>query len=660
MARAARLLAAVAAMPLVTQGAVPAGASPGAASLAAPASPPLLTAPPPPPTGASVRHSPSGTALRGNAASRGSVSSRGSITTGSFPDQSPTGRALTGGSPSGGSPIDGSAARAAIGSAPPASAPAASTPTGDRLSINGTSQQALWLWRGDSGLAPQELWLPLEVLENQLGVSSRSRPDGGLELEWYGLRLQRPAAAQRSLEDEVAVEVLELLQQVGVQIRREGRQLTLQLARPRLLGVRSSAGGQRVVLDLAGPAVARRSEQGLSVDLQARPDQLAALQALGLRSRLVGEALQLALDPQRPGRSFTLGTPARLVLDRPAAGGGDGATAPADPRLQALLGSELHWDRLLHRGIRINAVRLDPRSSSLRLRPLASAAGMQGLQPLTQLAQGEQALVAINGGFFNRVRRLPLGALRSNGRWLSGPILNRGVVAWEERGLPRFGRLRLEEWVSDGRGRRLALVALNSGYVQRGISRYTADWGPGYRALSGNETGLLLQNNRVDRRLGSRELEQGVALAPGTTLLVARGGAELPWGEGEALSFSSRPSDPLGRASFVLGGGPLLLQNGRNVLNGSAEGFSPAFLSQGAPRTVVASDGRQIWLLTLQGTQDSGPTLGETASLLQQLGLRDALNLDGGSSTGLVMGGALAVKGRGVAGSVHNGLGLVP
>jgi hypothetical protein len=54
-----------------------------------------------------------------------------------------------------------------------------------------------------------------------------------------------------------------------------------------------------------------------------------------------------------------------------------------------------------------------------------------------------------------------------------------------------------------------------------------------------------------------------------------------------------------------------------------------------------------------------GPTLGETAMLLQRLGLRDALNLDGGSSTGLVMGGAHTVKGRGVAGSVHNGLGLV-
>jgi len=52
--------------------------------------------------------------------------------------------------------------------------------------------------------------------------------------------------------------------------------------------------------------------------------------------------------------------------------------------------------------------------------------------------------------------------------------------------------------------------------------------------------------------------------------------------------------------------------------------------------------------------------LAETARLLRAAGLRDALNLDGGSSTGLVMGGRHTVRGRGVVSGVHNGLGLVP
>jgi exopolysaccharide biosynthesis protein len=83
-------------------------------------------------------------------------------------------------------------------------------------------------------------------------------------------------------------------------------------------------------------------------------------------------------------------------------------------------------------------------------------------------------------------------------------------------------------------------------------------------------------------------------------------------------------------------------------------------MSQGAPRTVVGSDGSQLWLITLEGVGSSGPTLPETAQLLLQLGLQEALNLDGGSSTGLVLGGVQTVKGRGVGGAVNNGLGLVP
>jgi exopolysaccharide biosynthesis protein len=75
---------------------------------------------------------------------------------------------------------------------------------------------------------------------------------------------------------------------------------------------------------------------------------------------------------------------------------------------------------------------------------------------------------------------------------------------------------------------------------------------------------------------------------------------------------------------------------------------------------VVASDGSLLWLITLEGSEDAGPTLAQAAQLLLQLGLRDALNLDGGSSTGLVMGGTMPVMGRGVVGAVHHGLGLVP
>ncbi|MFU8885245.1 MAG: phosphodiester glycosidase family protein [Cyanobacteriota bacterium] len=534
---------------------------------------------------------------------------------------------------------------------------------GGTLVINGRSQEARWRWIGPSGQPPQQLWLTLEVLQNQLGVSSRSLPDGSLDLEWFGEGLKVPTAAQQALADEVALDALPLLQALGVRMGTDGQQLSLNLPSPNLVQVRSSVqgAGRRVVLDLAAPALVRQDGSELVVDISGSSELQAQLRQLGLVSRSLGPGLALRSTAGVPQRIFTLGQPNRLVIDLPSGGVGstDPAPTPISPRLQALLGRGVRWDRLSRSGVRINAVRVEPRNGPLRLAPLPPTGGMEGLLTLPQLAQQTQALVAINGGYFNRVRRLPLGALKQDGRWLSGPILNRGVAAWSGRELPRFGRLSLQEWVSGPDGGREPLVVVNSGYVQRGISRYDDAWGPIYRPLSGGETALLVRQGVAAQDFNSQQLEQGVPLRPGDTLLVGRGGVAVPWTAGSRLSFSSRPSTPLGDADQVVGGGPLLLQEGRLVLNGAAENFAAAFMRQGAPRTVLASDGVEVWLVTLEGENGAGPTLEEAARLLLQLGVRDALNLDGGSSTGLVMGGSLQVKGRGVAGRVHNGVGLV-
>jgi hypothetical protein len=552
---------------------------------------------------------------------------------------------------------------------------------GGRIEIHGQRQTARWLWSAAGpGQAQSELWLPLEVLQGQLGITSQSRPDGSVKLEWFGTSLELPAGSQRSLEDEVALPVGKLLQAAGARLTPQGSLLRIEMAPVPLLAVRSRelGTGRRVVLDLGAAALLYRSERQLILGVSSSPGQRQSLAALGLKAQQGPEGLRLTPPSDAPPHLLTLGGPARLVLDfadsgiapnpnpsaEASAGGNDLARPTSDPRLQALIGRGIELERSVSQvdgePMLINSVRFDPRLSALDLRPLTRADGMEGLSTLSQLAQGEQALIAINGGYFNRIKRLPLGALRDGGTWLSGPILNRGAVGWGASGLPSFGRLALQEWISDDQGQRLPVLNLNSGYVQRGLSRYTSSWGRTYRALSDGESGLLVQDNRVIQQLGGEAMAAGIPLDPGTMLLVARGDSQLPWGPGSLLTLTSQPTNPLGLQPYVLGGGPLLLQDGQLVLNGASEGFSPGFLSQGAPRTVIGSDGQKLWLVTIQGVGNLGPTLLQTAQTLQRLGLRDALNLDGGSSTSLVLGGVQTVKGRGVVAAVHNGLGLIP
>ena len=99
------------------------------------------------------------------------------------------------------------------------------------------------------------------------------------------------------------------------------------------------------------------------------------------------------------------------------------------------------------------------------------------------------------------------------------------------------------------------------------------------------------------------------------------------------------------------------MQDGQIVLNSRAEGFSPGFLSSPLPAPwwgKAAAPG------STRGAAGSDPTLLESALAAQQLGLRDVLNLDGGSSTTVVAGGRTVMTGRGGTPRVHNGLGLVP
>ena len=538
---------------------------------------------------------------------------------------------------------------------------------GDRVRINGLEQRARW--RIERG----ELWLPLEVLEGQLGVSRGSGGEAGLALEWFGHRCLVPPGRQRSLDDEVAVPCGDLLRELGVQISSRAEVLQLELPAAPLLAIRSrnqGGGQQRVVLDLAAPALVRSGDGALQLAVEANGDQLQQLRRLGLDPNASGGWLTL-----RPGeaRRLSLGDPWRLVLD--LTGRGDTAAATAtpplqqaapqrDPRLVALQEQGLQLQRRIvpsaGQQLLMYSVQLDPRRVPLDMRPLNRPEGMQGLSSLSQLAQQEQALIAINGGYFNRVNKLPLGAMREQGRWLSGPILNRGAIGWSRGELPLFDRLSLEESIEDSQGQRWPIASVNSGYVQKGLARYTADWGDRYQPITGTEMGVLVRSGLVQQRFELGELSAGVPLSAGDLLIVGRGGQSVPWQPGDHLSLRSRATSPVGLRPNVLGGGPLLLQGGRLVINGTAEGFSAGFLQQGAPRTVIGSDGRQLWLITLQGVDGPGPTLLETAQLLLQQGLIDALNLDGGSSTGLVLAGVHTVKGRGVAAAVHNGLGLVP
>nr|WP_228035026.1 phosphodiester glycosidase family protein [Oculatella sp. LEGE 06141] len=289
-----------------------------------------------------------------------------------------------------------------------------------------------------------------------------------------------------------------------------------------------------------------------------------------------------------------------------------------------------------------------------------------GTAPLLTTAQQQQAVAAINAGFFNRNNQLPLGAIRVDNRWISGPILNRGAIAWNDFGDVTAGRLSIQESLTTSTGQRLPVLLLNSGYVRAGVARYTPDWGGSYTPILNDEVIVTVQNNQVSSQQPSGVAGQRSIPIPSNGYLVvvrANGAAAsaLPVGTTVQVETVTSPSE-FSRFPQVMGAGPLLVQNRQIVLNAEAEQFTPAFIQQAAARSAIGvlPDGNLILVSVhrrINGT-GAGPTLNEIAQIMQRLGTVHALNLDGGSSTTLYLGGQLLDRSPRTAARVHNGIGV--
>ncbi|MEM7580896.1 MAG: phosphodiester glycosidase family protein [Cyanobacteria bacterium P01_A01_bin.80] len=360
-------------------------------------------------------------------------------------------------------------------------------------------------------------------------------------------------------------------------------------------------------------------------------------------------------------RVSTLPKPHRLVVD---------------VRPDALVGRSIDWapglrwkQQLVSLGnerFPVVWLEINPSTSKAKIRPVATNQDKQeGTAPLIKTARKYLAAAAINGGFFNRKNRLPLGAIRRDSQWLSGPILNRGAIAWNDAGEFYMNRLSLQENLIIPGNQNLPISHLNSGYVQQGIARYTHLWGQNYTPLTDKEIIVAVQNNKVTQQYAGAKAGEGFAPIPKNGYLLAlRAGAtnnaaKLQTGTPIRI-VSSTVSPEFNRYPHILGAGPLLLKDNQIVLDAQAEKFSKAFADQRAIRSAICttSTGKLIIAAVHDRAGGKGPSLPEHAQLMQQLGCVNALNLDGGSSTSLYLGGQLLDRSPNTAASVHNGIGI--
>jgi len=265
-----------------------------------------------------------------------------------------------------------------------------------------------------------------------------------------------------------------------------------------------------------------------------------------------------------------------------------------------------------------------------------------GIEELGSMASRSGAVVAINGTFFEAYGGIPepWGTLIKNGQVIH--IGNTGTaVGITKDGTAKFAQARISvEGMING----------NYGWYAYGFNRtpknsgafiFTSERGTRLGFASG--TSVVVSGGRVTRIVQG----QDVAIPSDGYVLNFSGGEEYlghRFKVGDTVDYRVVIDCNGGDWSDVVtavGAGPRLVTNGVVTVNPAAEGFSsPKILTMAGARSAIGvkSDGT-ILLVTVPGA-----TIEKLAVIMQQLGAYNAMNLDGGASSGLWLKGKYITK----------------
>jgi Phosphodiester glycosidase len=345
----------------------------------------------------------------------------------------------------------------------------------------------------------------------------------------------------------------------------------------------------------------------------------------------------------------------------------------------------VRWTSIAREGgpWRVNVLSIDRTVAATPVRGVLSNGRVAGLERPTAMGRRSRAIAGVNGGFF-AVDGDPVGALAIGGRLVSEPVDGRSarIVPADPAEAPRVARTEFagsvrvgaDSRILDGVERRRGFVPACGG---RGGDRPTER--PNSALTCTDPSELVLLSSRYGGSAPSTGIEASVRggqvtrlgrpsggrVARGRLRLTGNGGAArflaraLPVGSRPvvdlAVRAAGRPLSLAGQA-LVTVGGPRLLTDGRVSVAARPEGFAPleapgffgSFVASRQPRTLagVKTDGRLL-LVTVDGRRpgwSAGVTLSEAARVMRSLGARDALNLDGGGSSAMVVRGELVSR----------------
>lgn len=305
----------------------------------------------------------------------------------------------------------------------------------------------------------------------------------------------------------------------------------------------------------------------------------------------------------------------------------------------------------------INLLRLD--LGRARLKMLHAMDEAVGLETVSSMAARYGALAAVNSGYFRTTgtyRGDSVGVELLNGKLLSEPYNVRAAAGLIEKDGNQeliFGHLKFA-----------GEIAARTKHDIDGLNRPRGEnellvFTPEFHRTTLTEPGGLEIIIRRGRVVELRDLK-GSSVIPSDGIVISTSGTAREWalenlrrGARVRLNLNLSPveteqADSWKQATSIVGGGPQLIKNGRRDITNVAENILPSFVTDYHPRTAIAKlKSGQILLIAVDGRQPGesiGMSLTMLADLLLEFGAVEAINLDGGGSTTMVIKNKLVNK----------------
>jgi uncharacterized protein YigE (DUF2233 family) len=289
----------------------------------------------------------------------------------------------------------------------------------------------------------------------------------------------------------------------------------------------------------------------------------------------------------------------------------------------------------------INVIDADLVQDTLQVRPVLACGCFNCLTEVRHHARQSNAIAAVNANYFKK-DGTPLGTLIIDKEWVSGPLYDRVSMGITASGYVKIDRVNLYGTLQTSNPEAPSVWVNNINQPRRSGSRlivYTQRWGRYVRMpYVGTLVAVDKNGEVIDKGTQVMEIPWG-----GYVLCDSRQSpvACLTKGDKVSISWHTRP-DNWDDVVQAVSGGPMLIRNNQLYLDLKDEQFKHSWTSSSIKARTAAgvTADNHLLLVTIEG----GHTLWDMAKFLHKLGAVEAMNLDGGGSTTMVVNGVTVTR----------------